>query len=303
MKVLLAVLAASLPGIVLAAGNSWSLASPDGRCVISVALDEQGQLNYQVSRAGKPVILKSPLGLRRDDQAFDRGLALQDEGKQETRRETYELFAGTCPRADHTLNRRSLVFRNTNACLLQLDLAAADEGVAFRYRFSETAREVHILEAELTGFAVSPAARGWLQPYHAASAYTPAYEDFYFNVAPGDPPPRSRENPVGWAFPALFHVADASTWALVTESGTDGSFCGCHLAPESSNGVYRVAFPLENEATRRHRNQFGPEPRAALPWTMPWRVIVMGKSAGDIALATLVTDLAPPARVAAYGMS
>jgi hypothetical protein len=30
---------------------------------------------------------------------------------------------------------------------------------------------------------------------------------------------------------------------------------------------------------------------------MPWRVIVLGKSAGDIATATLVTDVAPPSRV------
>ena len=31
---------------------------------------------------------------------------------------------------------------------------------------------------------------------------------------------------------------------------------------------------------------------------MPWRVIVLGKTAGDIALETLVTDLAPASRIA-----
>jgi hypothetical protein len=30
---------------------------------------------------------------------------------------------------------------------------------------------------------------------------------------------------------------------------------------------------------------------------MPWRVLILGKSAGDIAMSTLVTDLAPPSRV------
>ena len=44
-------------------------------------------------------------------------------------------------------------------------------------------------------------------------------------------------------------------------------------------------------------SRLGPEPRSTLPWTMPWRVIVLGKTAGDIALATLVTDLAPPSRI------
>ena len=85
---------------------------------------------------------------------------------------------------------------------------------------------------------------------------------------------------------------------LLTESATDGTFCGCHLAPSSVGGVYRIAFPLADETTRGYTNQFGPEPRYSLPWTMPWRVIVLGKSAGDIATETLVTDLAPPSQIA-----
>ena len=114
--------------------------------------------------------------------------------------------------------------------------------------------------------------------YHAAGPYTPAYEDFYFHVSPGDPPPDSRQKAVGWAFPALFHVPDAATWVLLTESGTDESYCACHLNPDSSGGLYRIAFPLADETTQGYTNKFGPEPRYTLPWTMPWRVIVMGKS-------------------------
>jgi hypothetical protein len=62
--------------------------------------------------------------------------------------------------------------------------------------------------------------------------------------------------------------------------------------------VYRIAFPLADETTRGYTNQFGPEPRYTLPWTMPWRVIVLGKSVGDIATETLVTDLSAPSRIA-----
>ena len=156
-----------------------------------------------------------------------------------------------------------------------------------------------MVESELTsGFVLPQNARGWLQPYHAAGPYTPAYEDFYFNVAPGDPPPQSHGKPVGWAFPALFHVPGAASWVLLTESGTDESYCACHLGPDSSGGLYHVAFALADETTKGYTNQFGPEPRYALPWTMPWRVMVLGGSAGAIATATLVTDLAPPSRIA-----
>jgi alpha-glucosidase len=297
IKRLVCALLVLLPAPILADTNSWSLASPDGRCAISVSLSAEGRLSYQVSREGKSVILPSPLGIRRDDQSFDSALTLQRAGAVEQRREVYELFAGITPRVDHVLNHRILVFRNTNSALMTIDLAASDEGVAFRYHFAEEPRDVRVVQAELTGFSIPPEARGWLQPYHAAGPYTPAYEDFYFNVSSGDPPPESRAKPVGWSFPALFNVPAAATWVLLTESGTDGSYCACHLSPDSSGGLYRIGFPLRDEHTKGQTTNVTTNPRSALPWTMPWRVIVLGKSAGNIATATLVTDLAPASRV------
>jgi hypothetical protein len=235
--------------------------------------------------------------LRRNDQNFEDGLIFESAGKVERRHEKYELFAGDQPQVDHVLNFRDLIFKNTNGVAMEIDLAASDEGVAFRYRFPQTNNSVHIVESELTSFTIPQNARGWLQPFHAAGPYTPAYEDFYFPVSPGDPPPDSRAKAVGWAFPALFKIPDADTWVLLTESGTDGSYCACHLNLDSAGGIYRIAFPLADEMTPGHTNQFGPEPRFTLPWTLPWRVMVLGKNAGDIATETLVTDLAPPSKI------
>ena len=123
-------------------------------------------------------------------------MTFERAGKVHRRREKYELLAGTSPRVDHLLNYRELTFRNTNDAWMEIDLAASDEGVAFRYHFAETNKKVRIAQVELTGFAVPSNARGWLQPYHAAGPYTPADEDFYFSVSPGDLPPNSRAKAV-----------------------------------------------------------------------------------------------------------
>lgn len=278
--------------------GTWSLASPDGQCAISISIDAAGDLSYQVSRSGKEVIQKSPLGLRRDDQDFEHSLAFDHAGEVEKRSEKYELFAGARPRVDHVLNHRSVAFRNAGNVPIEIELAAGDEGVAFRYRFTEAHDEVRVVRSEATGFTLPADASGWLQPYHAAGPYTPGYEDFYFPVSPGDPPPDSRAKAVGWSFPALFKVPRAEAWVLLTESGTDEAYCACHLAPDSSGGIYHISFPAADQGTKGHANKFGPEPRYTLPWTMPWRVMVLGKSAGDIATATLVTDLAAPSVVA-----
>ncbi|HEY2082047.1 MAG TPA: glycoside hydrolase family 97 N-terminal domain-containing protein, partial [Verrucomicrobiae bacterium] len=280
------------------ATNSWSLASLNHHCEIVVEQNNDGSLSYDARRDGKSVISNSPMGLRCDDQDFERALVLDSAGNATIHSEVYELFSGAHTHVNHQVQQRNLLFHNTNGVLIEIDLAATDEGVAFRYRFPETNSNIRIVESELTGFTVPQNARGWLQPYHAAGPYTPAYEDFFFHVSPGDRPPDSRAKAVGWGFPALFRVPDADAWALLTESGTDESYCGCHLGPDSSGGVYRIAFPLADQATKGRRNKFGPEPRYSLPWTMPWRVIVLGKTAGDIAMSSLVTDLAPPSRLA-----
>ena len=291
-----------LPGCLSAAvgaddAYSWQVASPDGKCAITVSL-ERGELSYYVSRNGKIVIPASPLGLRRDDESFETGLKFTRADSVYAVREKYQLMTGPQPQVDHILNHQTIEFSNTNNVPLELDLAASDEGVAFRYRFPGHSNELRIVESERTAFTLPLNARGWLQPYHAAGPYTPAYEDFYFAAAPGDHPPDSRAKARGWAFPALFHVPDADAWVLISESGTDASYCACHLGPDSAGGVYHLAFPWPDEATGGQTNTVGPEPRYPLPWTMPWRVFVLGHDAGDIATATLITDLAPPSQVA-----
>jgi len=277
--------------------QAWSLASPNTRNEIAVTLGAEGQLSYQVTRAGKVVLPESPLGLVSNEGNFTKALQVAWVGKAETRRERYELFAGVMPKVDRKMRQRTLEFTNGSRDVLAIDLAATDEGVAFRYRLSGATNRLREVKEELTGFHVPPNTKGWLQPYHAGGLYTPAYEDFYFQVVPGDAPPRSRGEPRGWCFPALFQVRSADSWALVTESGTEGSYPGCHLAADSSEGIYRIAFPLPDEHTKGQSTNLTTNPRFALPWTMPWRVIVLGQSAAEVATSTLVTDLAPPSQI------
>ena len=277
--------------------DQWSIASPDGKCEITVRLGGEGRLSYQVAREGKVALPSAPLGLVLVGQNFESALRLARAGRIEKLRERYDLFAGVLPHVDRKLRQRTLEFSNASNAMLAIDLAASDEGVAFRYRLTGAYNEYRVVQRELTGFQIPSEARGWLQPYHAASPYAPAYEDFYYPVAPGDLPPRSRGVPRGWCFPALFHVPAAESWVLLTESGTDGAYAGCHLDAASSGGLYRIAFPLQDEHTKGQSTNLTTNPRFTLPWTMPWRVIVIGRETGSIATSTLVTDLAPPSRL------
>jgi alpha-glucosidase len=114
----------------------------------------------------------------------------------------------------------------------------------------------------------------WMMPQQAVDKYGPAYEDLYREVPSGT----ASERPDGWAFPALFKTATGK-WALVTESALDETYCGSHLAQNAPDGVYQIKFPDPKEGL----GIASVEPASTMPWTMPWRVVIVGDEAGRIA--------------------
>ncbi len=279
-----------------AASQSIELNSPVGSNKITLFLTRQGELHYQVSRGNKTIIGDSPLGLNSDDQNFMAALSVVSVSPVGVRREKYDLKVGNLKTIDHTFSTKSITAKNRLGALLIIDLIAGEEGVAFRYRLPDQDKKIRVITSESTGFQIEKNAQGWLQPYNKAGKYTPGYEDFYLKIHPGDSISRPRNPSVGWCMPALFKVNEGKNWVLLAESGTDGSFPGCHLQPDSKGGLYKIAFAERDEKYTLPLDDTN-HPAATLPWTMPWRVIIIGERAGDILLSTLITDLAPAAKI------
>lgn len=280
------------------ADESLTIKSKDGLNKITLSLNEHGALYYQVTRRDKILISDSPLGLTCDDQDFTSQLSVAEISPVEERREKYELKVSNYKEIDHVFQTKRITFKNNQGARMIVDLVAGEEGVAFRYRFPDADEKTRIVKDEITGFHIGENAKGWLQPYNKAGDYTPGYEDFYLPVNSGDPISNARNASVGWCMPALFHVNDSQNWVLIAESGTDGSYPGCHLQPDSEGGIYRIAFAKEDEKyTLPLAEKENAYPASNLPWAMPWRVIIIGDQAGDILLSTLVTDLAPASKI------
>ncbi|UOE49781.1 glycoside hydrolase family 97 protein [Mucilaginibacter sp. SMC90] len=278
--------------------KALDIRSEDQLNKISLSLSGDGHLSYNVTRRNKVIIDASPLGLVCDDQDFTTGLSVVEVSPIQKSREQYELKVASNKSVDHELNHRSITFKNKQGALMIVDLVATKEGVAFRYRFTDGDKKTRIIKDEVTGFHIAQNAKGWLEPYNKAGKYEPGYEDFYVNVKSGDPINGSRNPSVGWCMPALFNVNDNKNWVLIAESATDGSYPGCHLRPDAKDGIYQVAFAEKDEkytlplADKEHAY-----PESTLPWTMPWRTIIIGDKAGDILLSTLITDLAPASKI------
>lgn len=126
----------------------------------------------------------------------------------------------------------------------------------------------------------------YLLPHDDAGQWTPAYENVFTNGIPaGTPSPTE----TGWDFPALFRTPDGH-WLLITESGLDGSYCGSRLSKTAPGCLYTLRFPDAREG-------FGTGevfPKYRLPWSTPWRIVMVGDSPGVLVESSLVTDLAAP---------
>ena len=289
-----------------ATAQNWSVTSPNGQVRLSVQLADlggtadyprmQSRLYYRVEQGTEGnrtvVVNDSPLGLQLHGEDFVDGLHWESVQPPRLVEETYEMPHGKRRHCHNRAHHLTLAFRNRGGAgkTLELDLRAYDDGVAFRYRLPGSGGVPLLMMGDATGFALPKDARLWCAPSDKATTYSPAYETYYENgIAVGTPASLN----VGWAFPLLFHTADSRHWALITESGLGPSFCGTRLANAAPHGVYRIALPKSAEG-----NGYGSaNPSSTLPWTMPWRVIIVGSSLGSIVESTLVQDVSEASRL------
>ncbi len=270
------------------ASRSSSVASPNGSLAVEFHLDADGAPQYSIRLDGRPVLEESLLGLVREDADFSKGLRLVSESQSEPVEDRYEILTAKRRVNEYRANRKVFHLETVGGDKLDIVFQVSNDGVAFRYSFPETSAKFHRLTEELSSFHFLPGSRAWLQPMSVAKSgweqVNPCYEDLYEQeISVGTPSPTG----AGWVFPALFR--SGNDWLLVSESGIGRNYCGSRLRSESPDGEYTIGFP-----DPRERFGDGPvAPESTLPWTTPWRIIVVG-DLKTIAESTLGIDLATP---------
>lgn len=279
-------LGASLPFL----AGTESLSSPDGRLRVDLSLAADGGPRYAVWHGSRPVLADSALGLVRDDADFTRDLRLLGATPAEPVEDRYEILTAKRRLNTYRANRRVFRFATASGARLDVVFQVSDDGVAFRYEFPEQAPALRTIHEEATSFRFPAGTKAWLQPMSVAKTgwkrVNPCYEEFYEKeIDAGTPSPLG----AGWVFPALFRTGD--TWIALTEAGLGRTYCATRLRHESPGGEYRIGFPDPRETL----DDQPVNPRSALPWATPWRVLAIGDLA-TVAESTLGTDLAEPAR-------
>src|SRR5262245_15078824 len=151
---------------VAAAQPSLSVASPDGRNVVTVSV-RQGALSYSLDREGKPLLLPSRLGFDfRGAPPLGDSVRIVDSARTKVD-ETWTQPWGEVARVRDQHNELRVTAEETTSRHRRFVVAfrAFDDGVAFRYELPEQPGlgEFEIMD-ERTEFAFADNARAWWIP-------------------------------------------------------------------------------------------------------------------------------------------
>lgn len=273
-------------GMVCANAHSAALSSPDRSIAVDVAVSPSGALTYSVARNGKPVILRSDLGIAVTGADLTKGLKLTSSSPVKPIEDRYELATAKKRHITYRANEQTHTLRNARGQALDVTFRVSNDGVAFRYRVAGKNLK---FARETTSFAFDKSTRAWLQPMSVAQTgyanTNPSYEEHYQREIPVGTPSTLG---AGWVFPALFRSGD--TWIALTEANMDGSFHASRLHTDSPGGVYRLDIPAKPEVFTD--GALLAESKGDL--VSPWRIIALG-SLATLVESTLGTDLAAPA--------
>lgn len=265
--------------------------SPDGKISVELIPDSTKTLKYVVKNEGVMILEPSSLGLVRKDADFTSLEIVNISSKREVNG-SYATPAEKRLNNTFTANEWDVKVKNADGKGMMITFHLADNGVAFRYVFTETSTNEKTIEKENTSFRFPATAKAWLHPHddvkNCWAKTCPSYEDNYITDVPvGTPAPKA----AGWSFPALYNVGES--WVLLTESGLEPPYCGTRLAQDSPDGEYFIEFPQQGETVKPTDPV---TPISTLPMYSPWRVIMVGKL-NDIVGNSMVTDLSEPSRI------
>ncbi len=274
---------------------TWHLLSPDKQIRLDIQMftsDSRGRVSYTVclKSNGTYSDLTDPsfLGIEREDSRFVDDLVFHSEAFTMDQEEAYTLTTGKQLQCHTRYNMLTLTFRNSDHEKISMIFRAYNDGIAFRYHFPGKSEHYVRVTREHTGFDFKPGSF-WGHPYDTVSTWTPAYETYYENAIPvGTEAPWNKN---GWAFPIL--VESEGGWMLVSEAGFDGTYGASHLEASCKDGNYVIRFAekSESEGFYEHTSY------STLPWSTPWRFMVIGHDLRSIVESNLPTHLAAPSSI------
>lgn len=278
MKILSLILVSLTPLAMFAA--EYQVAAPDDG--LKVIVSDAGGLNYRVEVAGKTVLTNSPLGLEfKDGTKLGPAATITKSTTKRHNGEWKNPFGNRRSVPDQWRELRLTLQESGSAQrTFGLIVRAYDDGVAFRYDLPErSGLGRFVLTNEITEFRFAEDYRCWGgQQSESAEIH---YPETKLSAIPQGKPGRPHQSvlPLLVETPAGFFAiaeSDLLEWSGLSLAGTGAAGVKAVLDGRSDGNGLVVS---------------------AVPRVSPWRVLIFGRTAAELAGSDLVATLATPSRL------
>jgi alpha-glucosidase len=274
---LLAVGIALLAGARAAVAAPETVSSPDGSLTFSVELNGEGRPDWSLARKGVPVIGKSRLGfLLADAPKLERNLEIVEADRSSTN-SRWEQPWGERRFVTDRHNELTVTFREKTELkrLMRLRVRLFDDGLGFRIEFPEqpNLKTARIVE-ELTEFDIAEGGKAWWIPGGEWNRY-----EYLYNRTP--------ISEVGQAHTPITFRTDS----------------GLHLAIHEAALVDYAGMWLRKVEGQRFKARLspsgtGPNVVRDLPFSTPWRVLLVTENAPKLTQASdIILNLNEPSKL------
>ncbi|KQB43912.1 Glycoside hydrolase 97 [Flavobacterium daejeonense] len=269
--------------------NAQEIVSPNKNIKIIVSKKESdekssGQVYFKILYKNKSEYIEimpdSPLGILRDDQQFTDNLKLVSESKSKEVNQKYEMISGKQKWCDNLGTEKVFKYVNTNNEPLNIVFRVYNDGVSFRYEFTNKSDSLVNVIDESTTYVFPSATNRWVQEF------TDSYEGFYPFSDTGKSTD-DKNNKQEWGFPALFKVNNNPVWILISEANISGNNCAAKLNNSKNPNQYKVSYASPRDTFK----QTGV--KTTLPWNSQWHTLIIG-GLSDVVESTLITDVSEP---------
>ena len=260
-----------------------TVTAPGNRLELTFS-DEGGVATYSITYDGVQVLTPSRLGFEADFGDFTKGLTMS-QYKMQVRNATIYVKGGS--KRNVSTVRYTVPFTNAKGLEMKVVFNVTKNVVAYSYEIPRHGEnpKCGVIRREVSSFNFPEGTSTFLCPQIGPMTgwerTKPSYEEDYKADAPMT---QRSQFGQGYTFPCLFRVpvagdsgksgASTNAWVLVSEVGVDGSYVGSHLSDYDAETGYTIAFPQAGE----NNGNGTPFAGIPLPYTTPWRTIVVGAS-------------------------
>lgn len=251
----------------------YEVKSPNGRVVVVFILDH-GQISYYVKKDEKLILRQSKLGIAlKDASPLADGFSVV-RAYSKSFDETWKAYWGEQHIIRNNYNETAIYLEETEKPnrLLTIRFRAYDDGIAFRYEIpAQNEMKTMVISDELTEFAVDANSRSWSIP-----AYQPDRYEYNYTEKPVHQLTDSVHTPLT--------IDCGNCWLAIHEAALY-NYGGMTL---KMNGPALKAdiTPLSD----------GMKAYVELPFSTPWRTIIMGHDDLDLTTSRMILNLNDPPR-------